>query len=218
MQLKEKLVNEIINSIETAHKEYLEMSGDSWLWAGPEYFATVAIANQLKKIDRISYIDLEYSVRKTISVAGGALPGRPSNRIRINGRFDIVLWGKEKNNEGCYLPMCTIEVKNKVFSLTNNILLDFERLIRSIRSNRSSIKYAIFSYYTAFDSANGITAEQRIVSLIDSLKNKSEELAEHHECTSSCHKGKIYKSDDELSAWSAGAIVFQRTAKKKSIF
>ncbi len=207
--IKDDIASTVIHAIEKAHDEYLKMNGEKWLWAGPEYFLTVNIAKELKKMKQATFVDLEFSVKDTLFISGGKSTGRPKKRLRIAGRFDIVVWGTETNKDDEYLPLATIEVKNKAFSLSDNIILDMERLIWSVKSTESSIRYAIFAFYTAFDY-NGEDVDQKIDSLFKRFSDKSLDLAREYECKATCYKGKVEKDDNLDAAWSTGAIVFHK--------
>ncbi|WP_414039521.1 hypothetical protein ACJU26_10040 [Acidithiobacillus sp. M4-SHS-6] len=204
-----KIANEIISAIEGAHHEYVKWSGGYWLWRAPEYFTTVRIADKLIKLKEISYIELEHGVRDALEIAGANGPGRRPKLLRVNGRFDILLYG-EKNDAGDYLPMTAVEVKVRPWDHQKSDE-DVCRLIELIKlRNRNSIQFSVFAFHVSYDNGRRDKAGTRIKNFFKRIEGKTEETL-----TNSKYKNiskKIISGDihvESTSAWCAGTMILQ---------
>lgn len=138
-----RIVDAALKGIIEAQNQYEDWSGGCWLWEAPEYFVTTSIARQMTKFRPSSlYWTLENNVRQAIDESGGLPRGRPPLALRIDGRFDILLWEGE-------IPRVAIEVKNQVNSY-GGILADVERICAVLDKQRGkSIKDGIVCFYTS---------------------------------------------------------------------
>ncbi|SFO99525.1 hypothetical protein [Hydrogenimonas thermophila] len=103
--------NEILNSclrgIKNSFNEYLKWSGDEFLWRAPEYLLTVNIAKELSKINKTKFITLEDNVKEILNNADAKIKGYLGQKLRADGRSDIVLWWANGTPRGI------IEVKHR---------------------------------------------------------------------------------------------------------
>lgn len=200
----------IIKTVEKAHREYHKMSGGYWLSQAPEYFTTTRLAQALKSHTNITYIDLEYNVRDAMNICGARQRGRPKKSLRINGRFDLMLWGKRIDNDGANLPLAPIEVKVRAWQ-KKNICSDFSRLAQALRGNSaSSLEFSMLALYLSDGDGKLMKGWQKIENAIGRLvkvaRNEAEATGRYKIVE---QFGKIKKT--EGGAWAAGVIAFQRT-------
>ena len=103
-----KIVAKTLEGIARAQHDYKTLSGGYWLWMAPEYFVTSCIAREIRTVGcHTYYLTLESGVRDT-TYAGGRRSGKPPSALRLNGKFDIVLWWGNDH------PRAVIEVKKQV--------------------------------------------------------------------------------------------------------
>jgi len=136
---KNEILQACLNGIENSFHEYLEWSGDEWLWNAPEYLLTVNIAKELASVEKNKYITLEDNVRTTLKRADAHIKGKLSKRTRSNGRSDIILWWANGTPRGI------IEVKNAVLRF-KNIQIDVDR-IQEVLKKDSSIEFGVIAFY-----------------------------------------------------------------------
>jgi hypothetical protein len=139
---KEKLVQTTISAIIETYNLYLKWSGNQWLWNAPEYLLTVKIAESIVNIGKNNFVTLEDNVEKTLRVSNAKGKGRVSSKIRINGRFDIVIWWAKGD------PRAIIEVKHRVY-IFSSIEEDVNRVCETLKrkSSESSIKCGLIAFY-----------------------------------------------------------------------
>lgn len=152
-----KIVDACLEGIIQAQEQYECWSGGCWLWEAPEYFVTTSIAAQMSRFRPSSlYWTLENNVRQAM-VDGGGLPrGRPPLALRLDGKFDILLWDD-------VTPKVAIEVKNQFISY-GGILADVERICAVLDKQRDmSIQDGIVCFYASRYWENDPTAARNSV-------------------------------------------------------
>ena len=135
----DEIIKACLNGIDISFNEYLEWSGDEWLWNAPEYLLTINIAKELAKIDKGKFITLEDNIKKTLQTANANIKGKITNKARPNGRSDIILWWANG------YPRGIIEVKNAIFQF-KNIKEDIDRIIEILKKD-SSIEFGVTTFY-----------------------------------------------------------------------
>lgn len=111
----------------------------------PEYWVTTMIARRLGKVAPGCGVELETSVREVMKEARASLPGRVPEWLRIDGRFDIVLWWKSKA-----VPRALIEVKHPVRKgAVPSVIKDAHRLLTALRRGASEklLDWACLAFY-----------------------------------------------------------------------
>lgn len=99
----------ILDGIEYATKVYEGMTNGGRFEYAPEYLMTVDIANSIRGLEKWTlWTTPEWNVRKTLSEAKGMKQGSPERALRLNGRYDIVVWRKN------HTPRFVVEVKHCV--------------------------------------------------------------------------------------------------------
>lgn len=142
MEIKRKeIIKSTLDGIDESMHVYETWSDGEWLWNAPEYFITVKIAEHISKLDGRKYITLEDNVETTLNLAKAK--GTKSDVSRKNGRFDIVVWGKNGRPRGI------IEVKNNVYR-AKKIEKDIERIreVLKRKKSKSTIKFGLIAFYT----------------------------------------------------------------------
>ena len=139
---KQNAVNACLKGIEKSFNEYYKWSGNNdacgeWLWNAPEYLITVNIAKELSK--NSTFLTLEDNVDYVLKHAGKKT-GRDSERLRKDGRVDIILWKKECK------PNAVVEVKHRVYSKTKNIEVDIKRITEMLKKSES-LDFGILAMY-----------------------------------------------------------------------
>lgn len=78
-----------LDGFRRADERYMAMSGGWRLHAAPEYFATVAIAGRIAKVD---YVTLEQNIDDAVGWSGGERIEAGADDLSAKGRFDIAVW------------------------------------------------------------------------------------------------------------------------------
>ena len=167
----DEILNSCIEGIKKSFEEYDKWSDGEWLWNAPEYLITVNIAKELNKINKPKFITLEDNVRETLKSANAEIKGNLKEKIRADGRSDIILWW------GKGTPRGIIEVKNAVFRI-NHILDDVNRIL-GILEKDSDIELGVITFYIDrhYETKNPIEElEERIKKIIKDL----EKIANKH--------------------------------------
>lgn len=136
---KDEILDKCINGIKESFEEYLKWSYNEWLWNAPEYLITVNIAKELSTAKGAKYITLEDNVRKTLKTANAKIKGKLSDKIRPDGRSDIVLWW------GKGTPRGIIEVKNAIYH-KDNLEEDLNRIYGLLKKS-SDIEFGVTTFY-----------------------------------------------------------------------
>ena len=170
---REKVLESIISGIEKARTDYEHWTG--WhpdhapsCYRVPEYMLTTYIAKSISGGDPGSeyWVTLESNVIDTVRDAGGFKPGKRSNALSRQGRFDIVLWSTNK-------PQAVIEVKMREWNRVaiHGIMPDVERISATLKSAKG-IQYGVLALYLRrFNSTRG--------SAVDKLETVGSNIASH---------------------------------------
>ena len=190
MITKKELIDTTLLAIIDSHKTYLEWSGNEWLWNAPEYLLTVKIAEKLANIDKNKFITLEDNVEKTLDNAGAKGQGKISSKIRVNGRYEIVLWWAKGD------PRAIIEVKHRVYKFAN-IEEDIIRICETLKrkSSDSSIKYGLIAFYMSKSYKNN--AKDKLLKRINELFKDTQDSVFGYELNVEKHIEEIYCENDQ---------------------
>jgi len=164
----DEIVKCVLDGLENAHKEYSEWSDGEYIWNAPEYLLTVNIAKELKKSKEVKFLTLEDNVEDTIANARGA--GRMPPDLRKDGRFDIVLWGSDKNPTP---PIAIVEVKNKVYCF-DRIEKDIKR-IQALLGIQSTIEFGLMAFYATNTYRDFKDLDNKFNGIIDGLLKNTQE-------------------------------------------
>ena len=92
----------ILDGIGQAERDYLVWSNGDYLEYAPEYFITTWIGRKIRGIQSHElWISFEHNIDHTLREAKGKKRGRPSGKLQLTGRYDIVVWRKKQ-----YTSMC----------------------------------------------------------------------------------------------------------------
>ncbi|MFM9969810.1 MAG: hypothetical protein ACKVQK_15570 [Burkholderiales bacterium] len=147
-QVSEKLIVQTVqDGIKRAASLYRTVSGGQNARQAPEYFFVSQIALQLHdKTKEKCYVILEKKVSEMLLEAGAKQIGRYKNKIRVNGRSDIVLLYKGKDKR----PRALIEVKSPLTVVDKRRFApDIERICHVLLRARaiSYLHFGIFAFY-----------------------------------------------------------------------
>lgn len=136
-----------LDGIEAAFDEWMELSGE-WLQTAPEYLLTVKVAQKLREEIPAAKRTLlmEPHVGTTLAKAGGIQRGPNAEKLRSNGRFDIVL------GHGDGRPRMLIELKNPHWTPMGEVALkDLHRICRALLQgkNKTQLYGGVFAFYTS---------------------------------------------------------------------
>ena len=129
--------------IQKAVKEHYELTNGYELSFGPEYFLTVSIAREMKRLSSAMVI-MEENMDESKEVFRGRRPKWYSPK----NRYDIVV---RKSNG---YPTAAIEVKHRVYEISQKVVKDLERLTGAVKVGnkaKSTFKVGIFAFYVVVD-------------------------------------------------------------------
>jgi hypothetical protein len=197
-----KIISAAQRGIEKSQKQYLEWSGDFWLWQAPEYLITTNIAKQISNLKGTKYITMENGASAAIKDAGAQGKGRLHNDIRGDGKIDIVLWWADGT------PRAIIEVKNQIY-YSGQYEKDIKRIKKVLnrKSNESSFQFGLFAFYDSAIDGPQKTATEKVTGKINNIYLKSSKLL-GDDFNISLHKSKIHKDND--SAWVAACLLIKK--------
>jgi hypothetical protein len=196
------IVDCVNSGIRRAVKDQLELTGELEMSWGPEYFITASIARELKKLVSAKIV-LEENMKDSFETPKGRRPAWFSP----TSRFDIVV--RKSNGR----PGAAIEVKNRVYSVSESITNDIERLSGAVNKNvgdEPAFQFGIFAFYTVFEDAKFTrkSTSKAILDLYDRLKDKFEYERGNATVSDRLIKPIRYR---ELSGmtWGGGCIFFR---------
>ena len=158
--MRGKIIRRTFKGIAKAQRNYEKWSGGCWALEAAEYLLTTHIAREIAGIGANGpYITLEHNVREAIADAGGLPQGRPRNALRLQGRFDILLWDGDT-------PFAVVEVKNQVdgFSRVYDDILN----ICAVLDLKGSIQFGLVAFYIALPDEERL--ENRTDAIVQSAK------------------------------------------------
>ena len=137
----------VTRGIWEARKEWLRLSGES-LDSAPEYLLTVQVAQRLaKEIPAAKRtVWMERNVADVLEKAGAIQPGPLSNKLRADGRFDLVLGHADGR------PRVLIELKSPVpVVLGKGVVKDLRRLCSALlhAPRNTQIHQGILAFYSS---------------------------------------------------------------------
>ena len=192
-----EIVENTLRGIEKAQKDYERWSGGYWLYQAPEYLMTTYISKELAKYKECSYyITLEHSTTDAMAKAGDVRRGKPRDDLRLNGRFDILLWWNES-------PRVIIEIKKHI-SQYKHISDDICRIC-SVLEQHNTIRHGIMAYYSAhYGESNQGALRNLICDRVKIIENKLQNYMQERGMTLQCHRKSITVVDDR--AWIPGVL------------
>jgi len=197
--LKSDIIKSTLDGIDESMNIYQAWSDGEWLLKAPEYFITVKIAENISKLYGIKYITLEDNVKSILNLAKAK--GTTSNISRKNGRFDIVVWGKNGR------PRVIIEVKKYVYRV-GKIQEDIQRIreVLKRKKSKSTIEFGLIAFYTS-RTYNAKNAKQK---LADKMTTMLEEIKEqNNDITFEMFFRGHEIIKDDTDAWASVVILMQ---------
>lgn len=105
----DEIIQSILSGIKKAESDYLGWSGENPYRSWPEYMITTYIARSIcTRFKNEFWVSMEYDVKDALYEANYPNRGRPSRKLRLNGKYDLVIWWKNG------FPRCIGEVKHHV--------------------------------------------------------------------------------------------------------
>ncbi len=195
------IIDCVNSGIEAAVTEHLRLTNNLVeLSYAPEYYINVNIVKKLKTLSA-AYIFLEESMGDSWEPPEGKAP----EDWKPNRRYDIVV----RKSDG--FPYAAIEVKNKVYNVSDKEIKDFKRISTAVNATEEGemvFMMGIFAFYTVFDNKNKNVAEKKEI---------IEKLYSNLEAELKKHKGKaevkretidpISYSHDKNAVWGGGCFV-----------
>ena len=173
----DKVIQKVLDGIDQAEKDYVKWSNGLGLEYAPEYFITVWISRKIRGIQSHDlWITLENSIRNALEEAKGTKRGRPSSRLQLTGRYDIVVW--RKNNT----PRYVIEVKHRVTGYNQTLQSDVSRICEAFSNSKLKMQAGFLAFYTygwAREYRDGTVkeaitiVEQRVDNIYNAIKDDS---------------------------------------------
>ena len=194
------IIKRSLKGVIKAQEHYECWSGGCWLWEAPEYLVTTYIARQISTIeDTDYYVTVEHKVRDAIDDAGGLGRGRPPHALRLDGRFDILLWDGEK-------PSSVVEVKNQVSS-SFQLRSDVARVCAVLDPRRAEeIQDGLLVFYTSkYLKGNEKGVKCFVADRLDRIEAETRQLVEETGRTwEAAKRSKVKRLED--SAWAAAVF------------
>lgn len=198
------IAQKALAGMEKAHQQYVKWSGGSWLQHAPEYLATISIAQQIGELDGAKYITLEHSPWDILGEAGAMGRGRLHRDIRVNGRFDVVVWWASGR------PRMPIEVKLQVTTISK-ILDDVKRIGKVVerKAELTTIQSGLIVYYTSLDDhkSGARTAVEKIAKYNAQILQDAKDVLGSTCLVTPVKPQQIYS--EQKSAWAASALLIQ---------
>lgn len=173
MEIKRnKIIKATLDGIDESMNVYQTWSDGEWLLKAPEYFITVKIAENISKLYGKKYITLEDNVETTLNLAKAK--GTKSDVSRKNGRFDIVVWGKNGRPRGI------IEIKRYVFRIAT-IEDDIERIreVLKRKKSKSTIEFGLIAFFISrtYDTKNAKKkVEDKANKMLKEIQEKNSDI------------------------------------------
>ena len=196
------IIENTLNGIAKAQKDYERWSGGYWLHQAPEYLMTTYVAREIAMHkENPYYITLEHNTAEAVADAGGMRPGRPRNDLRPNGKFDILLWW------GNETPRAIIEVKKHI-SQYRQINADVSRIC-TVLEQHNTIRHGIMAYYTAHYGENSRRSLRNfLLERLNNIENGARDYAQGRGMNVQNHYKRVKMADDW--AWVPGTLVISR--------
>ena len=171
---RDEVLSRIFNGIDRARIDYEKWSG--WLVGhAPEYLLTTYIAKSIagKEAGSEFWVTLENNVKETIDFAGSLKRGKPSKALRLQGKFDIVLWNKHKDK-----PRAIIEVKTRAWDYSSQgVRADIERICAILKQTRG-ISYGVLALYIRGFESSRKSGIEKVETKGNNIATRASEQAE----------------------------------------
>ena len=200
MPLMKETVKATLKGIISSQEQYESWSGGCWLWEAPEYLITTCIAKRLSTLDVPNlYITLENNVRQAMEHAGGLTRGRPPHTLRLDGKFDILLWEGDT-------PRVVIEVKNRINSYAE-LLNDVDRICAVLRKQQGeSIRNGLVAFYTSkYKEGDEEGVVDFVKNRLDRIEGNVRKYVEEMDMTLKSFKRSTVRREND-SAWAAAVL------------
>ena len=191
----------VTSGIKRATSEYIKLTNEyNELSCGPEYFLTVSIVNELKKLDAAS-IFLEEPMKDSQDPPRG----RKGVGWRPTKRYDIVV----RKSDG--YPYAAIEVKHRVYGVDDRVIRDFKRISYAVKlkeDGESIFKMGIFVFYTVFLGKKTDLTKQN--NSINNLYSNLEKELKHYKGNAKLDKALINPtpySHERGTVWGGGCFI-----------
>nr|WP_294864469.1 hypothetical protein [uncultured Pseudogulbenkiania sp.] len=205
------IAQKALAGMEKAHEQYVQWSGGFWLQNAPEYLATVNIAQEIGGLAGTKYITLEHKPREVLAEAGAIGRGRLHRDIRVDGRFDLVVWWASGR------PRMPIEVKLQVTGI-GKILDDVKRIGKVVerKADLTTIQSGLIVYYTSLnDHKSGVrTAVEKIAEYNTQILQDARTVLGSTCLVTQVKPQKIHT--DYKSAWAASGLLIQASISMTS--
>lgn len=194
------IVKGALSGVVKAQRAYEEWSGGSWLLKAPEYFSTVFVAQEIATLEGAKYVTVEHGARSAMSEAGAIGQGKLHSKIRVGGRFDVLLWWANE------LPRAPIEVKCQVTGI-EAIKSDLQRIERVVyrKKEDSSFQFGMVVFYTSCNDSEIFSAKEILEKRLEKINADCKKMITR--CSVKMTNSKITKKGG--SAWVASAIVLK---------
>lgn len=164
----------ILDGIQHSTRLYKSWSNDWPFYYAPEYLMTIEIARKIRGIRKWElWTTPEWSVRETLSEAKGMRQGRPESALRLQGRYDIVVW--RANNT----PRFVIEVKHRVVGFSQ-IKDDVSRICTAFKNPKLKMQCGFIVFWSeAYEGREGdarIMINKRVEKIFDQVSSDASEV------------------------------------------
>lgn len=203
VDLMDEVVKSIHRGIARAQRDYEAWTGGKWLWNAPEYMLTTYIAKEVSLASKrhTYYIALERNVRMSVDDAGGVGRGRVSDRLRLNGKFDVLIsWASGA-------PRAIVEVKKHVATFAA-LEADLDRIISVLRRESISFRCGLLAFYTSCVDSNSEPARERLVRRVTEVESAAVDHLHRHDMKLKSYRGRVRVSNE--SAWMSEVLKVSR--------
>ena len=202
-EVMDEVIKNIHRGIARAQRDYEAWTGGDWLWHGPEYMLTTYIAKDVSRAMKLQtfYIVPERNVRVSVDEAGGVGRGKVSDRLRLNGKFDLLmLWANGS-------PRAIIEVKNQIVSFAA-LEADAARIVSVLQRERTTFRCGLIAFYTSWVDSNIEPAKVRLVNRVAEVESAANGYLRAQNMKLQCHRGRVRVVGD--SAWMSHVLEISR--------
>lgn len=203
VDLMDEVVKNIHRGIARAQRDYESWTDGDWLHKAPESMLTTYIAKEvsLAAKRRTFYIALERSVRGSVDDAGGVGRGRISDRLRLDGKFDLLIsWANG-------YPRAIVEVKKQVATFTA-LKADLDRIVSVLRRESTTFRCGLLAFYTSWVDSNSEPARDRLLRKVAEIESAAKDDLHGHPMKLESYRGRVRVSGD--SAWMSEVLKVSR--------
>lgn len=202
-----EVVNKTLIAIKESHELYYKWSDGEWLWSAPEYLLTVKIAEKIASSKNSQLITMEDNVKFILKNANALGKGKIDNKVRPDGRFDIVLWYNED------IPRAVIEVKNSVnrYEKIQKDLLRIKKVLNRKKS-LSKLEFGLISFYIC-NQYKSNAKESIEIDINKIFKDAKNDIVENDELKITQYLSEIFCQDDK-NAYCAVVFLIENIGSK----